>query len=113
MSSNPYYITSNENNRSEESTELRGSMEVCLRLNLVPLVLTIHTSNPLSARMNGRFLSAEFKSQMAPSCTHIQKIQTPHITKDNNKQGARDVGLCAYGIMPETVHGFLDGFSFF
>ncbi len=56
-----------------------GSKETCLRLNLVPLVLAIHTSNPLSAKINGRSCSGGFRSHVIPSCTDTRQIKTTQL----------------------------------
>lgn len=55
---------------SKIRTRLLGSSVACRRLNRVPLELAIHTSNPLSAKMKGRFWSGGFKNHVVPSCSH-------------------------------------------
>lgn len=48
-------------------TLVEKSRETWRWLHLVPLVLAIQTSNPLSASMNARDSSGEFNSQVIPS----------------------------------------------
>ena len=48
--------------------------EVCPRLDFVPRLFPVHTSNPLSAKMNARDLSGELNNHVAASCDLPQLV---------------------------------------
>lgn len=61
------FITDEKNRKGKKKTGWAESRETCFLQNLVPLVLAIQTSNPLSAKIIGRFCCGEFRSHVIPS----------------------------------------------
>lgn len=60
--------------KGKYQTPSSGLSDVCLMLYLVPRVLEIHTSKPLSAKIYAKDSSGALISHVIPSCRSIQNI---------------------------------------